>query len=129
MAIYASSEDGSSLPDLNLEIQKFPRIEELHTFSIQGNISWVTSILSYFKDEQLPSSLDEARKIKKRATRFTILNDVLYKRGFSLPYLRCVEQEAKYILDEVHKGICKDHLGARSLVGKIIRAGYFWPMM
>lgn len=51
----------------------------------------MTPILSYLKDEQLPSGLDEARKIKKRATRFTILNDILYKRGFSLPYLRCIE--------------------------------------
>ena len=55
---------------------------------------------------------------------------MLYKRGFSLPYLRSVEQdEAKYILEEVHEGICRDHLRARSLVGKIIRVGYFWPMM
>lgn len=73
---------------------------------------------------------DEARKIKKWATRFTILNDVLYKRGFLLPYLRSIEQdEAKYILEEVHKGICKDHSEARSLVGKIIKVGYFLPVM
>ena len=66
----------------------------------------------------MPSDLDEARKIKKRATRFTILNDVLYKRGFQLTYLRCIEQdEAKYIMEEVHKDICGDHLKARSLVG------------
>ena len=73
---------------------------------------------------------DEVRKIKKRATRFTILNGVLYKRGFLLPYLRCVkEDEAKYILEEVHEGICEDHIGARSLVGKIIKVVYFWPTM
>lgn len=36
-----------------------------------------TSILSYIKDEQLPSYLDKAKKIKKWATRFTILNDIL----------------------------------------------------
>ena len=44
--------------------------------------------------------------------------------------MRCVEKdEAKYILDEVHKGICEDHTGARSLVGKIVRVGYCWPLM
>jgi len=59
-----------------------------------------------------------------------MLNEKLYKKGFSQPYLRCVEvEEAKYILEEVHKGICRDHMGARSLVGKIMRAGYFWPTM
>jgi len=55
---------------------------------------------------------------------------VLYKRGFSLPFLICVEQdEAKYILEEVHGGVCGDHLEPRSLVSKISRAGYFYPTM
>ena len=43
-------------------------------------------------------------------------------------YLRCVEEDvAKYILEEVHEGICGDHIGSRSLVSKIIKTGYFWP--
>lgn len=67
-------------------------------------------------------------KVKKQATRFTILSDVLYKRGFSLPYLKCVKED-EYILDEVHEGICGNHSRARSLVGKIIRAGYFCSTM
>ena len=44
--------------------------------------------------------------------------------------MRCVErEEAKYILEEVHRGICGDHMGAKSLIKKIIRTGYFWPTM
>jgi len=40
--------------------------------------------------------------------------------------LRCVEEEeAKYVLEVVHRGICDDHMGAKSLVRKIIKAGYF----
>lgn len=101
-----------------LEIQKFPSIEELHTFLIQGNTRWMTPIMSYLKDEQLLLDLNEARKIKKRATRFTLLNDILYKHD-----------EAKYILNEVHKGVCGYHSGAWSLVSKITRTGYFWPMV
>lgn len=47
-----------------------------------------------------------------------------------MPYLRCVmEDEAKYIMEEVYEGICEDHTGPRSLVSKIIRIGYFWPTM
>nr|XP_023875548.1 uncharacterized protein LOC111988025 [Quercus suber] len=64
-----------------------------------------------------PQNTDKARKIKKREASFTILNDILFKRGFSMPYLKCVnEEEAKYILEEIHKGICEDHAGPRSLV-------------
>ena len=72
----------------------------------------------------------EAKQIKKQVVWFTVLNDELYKRGFLQPYLRCVEKEkAKYVLEEVHEGICGDHMEAKSLARKIIRAGYFWPPM
>ena len=86
-------------------------------------------ILSFLQDGQLPVGTDKARKVKKRAARF-ILNDTQYKRGFSMPYLRCVEEdEAKCILEEAYEGICKDHTGPKSLVSKIIRTGYYWPTM
>ena len=67
----------------------------------------------------------EAKQIKKWAAQFTVLIDKLYKRGFSQPYLRCVEEkEAKYVLEEVHGGICSDHIAR-----KIMMAGYFWSTM
>uniref|UniRef100_A0A2N9EEI4 Uncharacterized protein n=1 Tax=Fagus sylvatica TaxID=28930 RepID=A0A2N9EEI4_FAGSY len=54
----------------------------------------------------------------------------LYKRGFSLPYLRCLApDEASYVMREIHEGICGDHSGARALQRKIVRAGYYWPSM
>ena len=59
-----------------------------------------------------------------------ILNDALYKRGFSMPYLKCIDEgEAKYILEEIHEGIYKDHAGPRSLVSKVIRTDYLWPTL
>ena len=99
-------------------------MRKFHTLAIQTNANWKTPILSYIKNRQLPSNLDEAKKIKKQTIRFIVLNDILHKKGFSLPYLRCVEQdEAMYILDVVCKDIYEDHSrGARSLIGKIFRA-------
>ncbi|XP_075662964.1 uncharacterized protein LOC142632448 [Castanea sativa] len=77
----------------------------------------MTPIISFLQDGHLPQDVEKARKVKKRATRFTILNGTLYKRGYSLPYLKCVnEEKAKYILEEIHEGICGDHAGPRSLV-------------
>ena len=90
----------------------------------------MTPIVSFLQDERLPQDIEEAKKIKKRAAKFTILNDTLYKRGLSMPYLKCVdEDEAKYILEEIHEGVCGDHAGPKSLVSKVIRTGYFWPTM
>ena len=90
----------------------------------------MTPIISYLQDGHFPQNTEEAKKIKKRAARFTILNDALYKRGFSMPYLKCVdEEEARYILEEIHGGVCSDHASPRSLVNKVVRTGYFWPTM
>ena len=87
-------------------------------------------IISFLQDGHLPQDTEEARKVKKRAARFTIRNDTLYKRGFSIPYLKCVDEvEAKYILEEIHEGVYGDHVGPKSLVSKVVRMGYFWPMM
>ena len=47
-----------------------------------------------------------------------------------MPYLKCVDEEAaKYILEEIHEGVCRDYAGPRSLVSKVVRTGYFWPTM
>ena len=86
----------------------------------------MTPIISFLQDSHLPQDAEEARKVRKRAARFMILNDTLYKRGFSMPYLKWVdEEEAKYILKEIHEGVCRDHASPRSLVSKVVRTGYF----
>ena len=42
--------------------------------------------------------------------------------------MKCVdEEEVKYILEEIHKGVCEDHAGPKSLVSKVVRTSYFWP--
>ena len=55
-----------------------------------------------------------------------MLHDELYKSGFSQPYLRCVEEEeAKYVMEEVHEGICGDHMRAKSLCPEDHEGGLF----
>jgi hypothetical protein len=92
--------------------------------------SWMTPIISYLQRGTLPDNRHEARRLKVRASRFLMLQGTLYKRGFSLPYLRCLApDEASYVMREIHEGICGDHSGARALKRKIVRAGYYWPSM
>ena len=126
----ASSEEERISTNVEMEVQKHPSIEEVPTFAIQKVSSWMTPIMAFIQDGHLPQDTAEAKKVRKRATRFTILNDTLYKKGFFMPYLKCTdEEEAKYILEEIHQGICRDYTGPRSLVNKTIRIGYFWPTM
>ena len=70
-------------------------------------------LVSYLRNGMLPDGKDAARKLKVQASRFALIKDVLYKRGFSRPYLRCLDpEEADYVMREVHKGICENRLGA-----------------
>ena len=87
-------------------------------------------IVTYIKDGMLPPNPSEARKIRVRLFRCTILNDELYKRGFSQPYLKCLNsKDATYMLSEIHEGIYVNHSSPQSFVGKVLRARYFWPTM
>ena len=91
---------------------------------------WTAPLKEYLQSGSLPDEKDAARRLKVRASRFVLIKDALYKRGFSRPYLRCLSHsEAEYVMREVHEGICGNHSGARSLVHKLIRAGYYWPTM
>lgn len=64
-------------------------------------------VVSYLRDKKLPDNKDEARKIRLNSARYVILGDVLYKSGYSLPYLRCLtSDEVNYMMREIHEGIC-----------------------
>ena len=90
----------------------------------------MTPIVSYLKEGKLPEGKDEAKKLRVRSARCILMDEVLYKRGFSQPYLRCLSpDEANYVLREIYEGACGNHSGAKSLVHKVIHVGYYWPNM
>ncbi|KAK3028740.1 hypothetical protein RJ639_037763 [Escallonia herrerae] len=73
-----------------------------------------------------------ARKLRLyfQSPRYAVVENVLYKRSLTLPYLRCLTPtEADYALREVHEGICGQHLEGRALAHKVLRQGYYWPTM
>ena len=87
-------------------------------------------IRDFLVDGKLPRDPKEASKLRARSARFTVHRGTLYKRGFSVPILKCVgNEDTNYILREVHEGICGNHIGARTLAGKKLRQGYYWPTM
>ena len=101
---------------------------QMQEIAVEEN--WTTPLIAYLQSGTLLDEKDATRKLKVQASRFVMIRDVLYKRSFSRPYLRCLtHDEADYVMREVHEGICGNHSGAQSLVHKLIRAGYYWPTM
>ncbi|KAL2252589.1 UNVERIFIED_CONTAM: hypothetical protein Sindi_0053600 [Sesamum indicum] len=92
--------------------------------------SWKDEIVKYLEDDTLPVDPIAAKRVKFRATRFTLLAGQLYKRTVDGPLLKCLDEErALYVMREIHEGSCGNHSGARSLAQKIMRQGYFWPTL
>ncbi|GKV25972.1 hypothetical protein SLEP1_g35342 [Rubroshorea leprosula] len=92
--------------------------------------SWTTPLINYLQSGELPEDSSAAKLTKRRAAHFTLLDNQLYKRAASMPLLRCLTPyEAKYAVREVHEGVCRTHIGGRTLARKLLRHGYYWPTM
>ncbi|CAL9031392.1 unnamed protein product [Prunus brigantina] len=116
--------------NIHMEILDQPSTRAPLICAIDHSPTWMDPILQFLQNQTLHADPAEARRVRYRSARYLILNGALYKRGFSLPYLRCLTpEEGNYVLKEIHEGICGSHLGARSLAHKAIRQGYFWPSL
>ena len=109
-----------------MKVQYLPSIEGIDMNYVRSEESWMDPIITYIKSGNLPSNPTEARKVKVRSSRFMVLDDELYKRGFSQPYLKCLNlKDAEYVLRDIHEGVCGNHSGPHSLVGQVVYARYF----
>ncbi|KAK4390191.1 hypothetical protein Sango_2082400 [Sesamum angolense] len=117
---------------ITLLSQGRPEVEAIREEVLTGTISssWKDELETYLKDGTLLQDPKEARAIRVWANRFTLIGGELYKRGFSQPYLKCINQDkVEYILREIHEGSCGNHSRGRALASKALRQGYFWPTM
>ena len=91
---------------------------------------WYNDILAYKLTGTLLEEKMAAKKLKRDFSWYCILQGRLYKKGFSLPLLRCVTAyEATKIIEEIHEGICGNHIGRKASALKALRAGFYWPSM
>lgn len=65
-----------------------------------------------------------------KARNYCVIEGKLFRRDLMEPLLRCISpEETKIVIDEVHLGICGEHLAGKNMALKIIRHGVFWPTM
>ncbi|XP_043816085.1 uncharacterized protein LOC122724620 [Manihot esculenta] len=90
--------------------------------------NWMAPYLEYLEKGKLQEDKAAARKIVARAANYQVVRGILYRRGKSSPWLRCVgPEEATRVMEEIHQGICRAHEGAGTLANKIFRQEYYWP--
>ena len=91
-----------------------------------GREDWREPITRYICSGELSSDPSERTKLKRRACSFTLVEGTLYKRGFITPLIKCLgPDQTQEVLADVHDDICRQHLGAKALAKKVLRARYY----
>ena len=97
---------------------------EVSSAGTQGD--WRKPIVEYLQD--LSKRTDKV--VRRLAFKYTLLDDVLYRRTLEGILLKCLdEDEARVAMGEVHEGICGTHQSAHKMKWLLRRAGFYWPTM
>lgn len=88
---------------------------------IEQSLDWRTPYLAFFLNDKLSINLANEKKFKRIASYYTIFQDRLYRRDYTLPLLKCIGQDqASLVIAKVHVRACDNHLRGRSLAAKIL---------
>ncbi|XP_068504433.1 uncharacterized protein [Phaseolus vulgaris] len=100
----------------------------VQVYALEEGDTWMTPYRRYIADRILPAEPGEGKRIKRNSARYTLIDEALFRHGFTHLILTCVSgDECTKIMSELHEGICGSHVGGRSLASKVIRAGFYWP--
>ncbi|XP_074298289.1 uncharacterized protein LOC141629138 [Silene latifolia] len=100
------------------------------TSSEESTPDWRKPYLDWLQNDVLPADKKEVRGFKMKASRFLLIDNVLFRKSHAGPNLRCLDrEESQAVLHDIHSGECGNHAGGRSLSNKVLRQGYFWPTM
>ena len=70
------------------------------------------------------------RNLVEKSIPYTMIGDVLYKKGKDGILRRCIFQsEVQTILDGCHKDSCGGHFAGDSTARKALTSGYWWPTL
>ncbi|RDY04043.1 hypothetical protein CR513_12310, partial [Mucuna pruriens] len=82
------------------------------------------------RSDTILEDIEAAKRLKWEVSKYTLVGENLYRRGCYFLLLKCLEiEEAEYVMQEVHEGVCGSHIGGRTLASKISRANYYLPTL
>ncbi|GMP49154.1 hypothetical protein CsSME_00016227 [Camellia sinensis var. sinensis] len=88
---------------------------------------WRQVYIDYLKEGTLPESPKDIAHLKRRARRYFLDQDKLYRRSIEGTPLRCLsKEESDLVLGRAHE---IEHQGGARLSEQLIHLGYYWPTM
>ncbi|XP_022040255.1 uncharacterized protein LOC110942798 [Helianthus annuus] len=110
--------------EVKMEVLTSPSLGTEEVAAIENaQETWMTPIVIFLKDGILPEGDWAARKVRVKALQYELIDGELYRRSYLGPSLKCVDsEEAKYVIREIHEGICGMHSVPRTVVAKAMNA-------
>ncbi|XP_074317102.1 uncharacterized protein LOC141653278 [Silene latifolia] len=100
------------------------------TSSEEETPDWRKPYQDWLQNNTLPIDKKEVRSFRMKASRFILIDGVLFRNFLAGPYLRCLDrEESQAVLHALHSGECGNLAGGKSLSKKAMRQRYFWPTM
>ena len=97
-ALAKATSAGEAMDEYD-KVQYMLSIDLQEIQQVKGEENWMTPIVIYLKDGRLLEDKDKAKKLRIKATKYVLIDEVLYKKGFFQPYLRCLApDESNYVL-------------------------------
>jgi len=118
-----------------LDINKLDNKQKMATPQINQaflQYPWYADIVYVLLNLQAPPGLSRTKKrfLKMKATKFCIIDNVLFWKNHEGILLNClIQDETDKILKEFHAGDCGGHLYWKSTVDKILSTGFYWPSL
>nr|GEU49917.1 reverse transcriptase domain-containing protein [Tanacetum cinerariifolium] len=104
--------------------------QEVHTIVEEEGNNWMTPIIHCLEERTWLKDKNEARCLRAKIGQYTMKSEVLFKKRYLVPMLRCVGPlQTNYVIREIRMGSYGMHIGPRAVVRKTIRQGYYWPTM
>jgi len=83
----------------------------MQIYALAEGDTCMTPYRRYLANGVLPAEPEEGKKVKRNATRYTLVDGMLFRHGFTHPILTCVSgDECTRIMAELHEGICGSHV-------------------
>ncbi|XP_074365587.1 uncharacterized protein LOC141706688 [Apium graveolens] len=124
---FATSEIENYLRSIYFQVLKTPTIHVRNLIYHVGVAScWIDPIKTHLEIGWLPDDAQKACKLSVRALRYSLIEGLMYKRSFVIPYFKCLRPlETEEALKEAHEGL----IDTRALHHKITRLGFYQPIM
>ncbi|XP_076920380.1 uncharacterized protein LOC143581493 [Bidens hawaiensis] len=117
--------------EVKVETLKQPLVTEVTiAYTKVSKDNWITPLMKYLQEGIVLDDKEEARKLNFRALQYEVIEGTLYRKSYVGPSLKCIDlEEAEYVIKEIHEGICRMHMGAKMVVARAMRVGFYWPAM